>query len=80
MCEFNESHWQQIELDNRQNEYEWALVELETTKADNSDLERENLRMKWALSSRWTQGTYEGRTMFDEYKELTEEFWERQGL
>lgn len=43
------------------------------------DLQRENRRMRWVLSVRLTDPR-EGTTLLDEYKELTEEFWERQGL
>lgn len=77
-----EIHYLRAALDQIVDEHTWKVLELENIKADNSDLERENRRMKWALSSRWStkEGTYYGATMLDDYKKLTQEFWEGQGL
>lgn len=60
---------------------EWYHIELAAARADNSDLERENRRMRWALSVRMSDDSYyHGRTLLDEYLDTTPEFWERQGL
>lgn len=77
-----DQEWCELELDQLKNEHEWTLAELELLKADNADLERENRRMSWALSVRMALecDLYNGRTLLDEYKDLTPEFWERMGL
>lgn len=53
-------------------------IQFDCEQCRTEDLHTENRRMQWFLQMRINQNN--GWSLWEQYKELTEEFWERQGL